>query len=301
MRLRILKQTLEENIPLLKLETNKISRAHGMIYQLTNSKKLQMAIFEIDKLDLFKERIDKVKIYPLYTHSNNSILFSDNEYNGLYKEIGDLKEECRNLSNALTKLIAKEDPNLISIKIPNPKSLADLEKTVTALNTIFSQTLFSDEIKGNVHIANFDNGSYWIDVLGSSVEVVGLIGGLAWSAAVVYKKLQEGRLVQAQVKELKVETEVLQEIIEKSKDAVNQEAEKEAEFLYRTFYKGDDNERVGRIKLALKELAELYSQGAEIHPALEAPNEIKKEFPDFKEINRIETKTKTHKLETKKK
>ena len=300
MRLRIVKQTLEENLPLLNVEANKVNRGNGEIaYQLTNSKYLQKAISEIDKLDLFKERVEKVKSYPLYTHSNNSILFSNNEYNGLYQELGHLREECANLSNALTKLITKEVPNLISIKIPNPTSLADLEKTVTALNTIFSQTLFSEEIKGNIQIANFDNGSYWIDVFATGVQTVTLIGGLAWSGAVVFKKLQEGRLVQAQVKELKVKTEALQEIIDKSKEAVNQEAQREADFLYKTFYKGSDNEQVGRIKLALKELAELFSQGAEIHPALEATDEIKNEFPNFKTIDRIETKI--HKLEAKKK
>lgn len=298
MKLRVTKQILEENIPLLKLDTQEAYRLGDTIFQLKNSKDLQKAISAIDKLDLFKERIEKIKTYPLYTHSKNSLFFSKNEIDELYDEMAHLKEECTNLSNALSKLIAKENPNLISIKIPSPQNFADLEKTITALNKIFSQTLFADEIKGGVQIANFDNGTYWIDVVAIG-GVAKFIGALAWSGAVAYKKLQEGRLVQEKVKELKIKNEAFQEIIEKSKEAVNQEAQREADFLYKTFYKGDDNEQIGRIKLAIKELAELYSQGAEIHPALEAPDEIKNEFPDFKAIDRIETKI--HKLEVKKK
>jgi len=136
MRLRILKQTLEENIPLLKLETNKLNRqGMGIVYQLINSKNLQMAISEIDKLGLFKKSIDEVKEYPLYTHSNDSILFSGNEYNGLYKEIENLEKECTNLSNALTQLIAKEAPNEIKKEFPNFKEINRIETKTHKLET----------------------------------------------------------------------------------------------------------------------------------------------------------------------
>ena len=298
MRLRIVKQTLDENLPLLRLVATKVPTNYGLAYRLTNSKEIQKAISEISKLDLFSDRIDKIKTYPLYTHSDNSILFSGTEYDGLLKEIEHLEEECRNLSNALTKLITEAVPDLISIKIPNPQNFADLEQTIAALNKVFSQTLFSDEIKGGIQIANFDNGSYWIDIVVIGAGVTKFIGALAWSGAVVYRKLQEGRLFAARAKSYEISNDLMKEVIEKSKEKVNQEAQREADFLYKTFYKGNDNEQISRIKLALKELAELYSQGAEIHPALEAPDEIRREFPDFKAINRIETK---HKLEAKKK
>jgi len=299
MRLRVLKQILDENIPLLKLNAEGTTRNTGTVYQLKNSKEIQKAILEIDKLKLFENTIKKIKGYPLFTHSEYSIYFSDSEYKGLKNEIENINTECVNLSNALLHLIKKDEPNLISIKIPNPKSFADLEKTVSKLNKIFCQVLIANEIDGNLEIANFDNGSYWIDILVTGATAVNVIGGLAWSGAVVYKKLQEGRLLQAQVKEMSLTNEALEEILKKSKDPANKVAEIEAEFLYKTFFKGKDNEQIGRIKLALTELAELFSEGGEIHPALNVAPEIKKEFPDFNKLEKIETKI--HKLEAKKK
>jgi hypothetical protein len=300
MRLRITKQIFDENVPLLILKIEKINRGNNvMAYKLTNSKELQKAITEISRLGLFENRISNIKKYPLYTHSENSIIFSENEFQSLSVEIKHLLEECTNLANAISQLIKKEDPNLISIKIPEPKDFADLERIASKLNIIFSQTLFADEIKGSVKVANFDNGSYWIDILVTGATVINVIAGLAWSGVVVYKKLQEGRLIQEKVREMKISNNAIEEIIDKSKDAVNVVASSEANFLYNTFYKGKDNEQVERIKLALKELAELYSQGGEIHPALAASSQIKNEFPDFKKLDKIETKI--HKLENTKK
>ncbi|GHV41730.1 hypothetical protein FACS1894179_10070 [Bacteroidia bacterium] len=300
MRLRDLKRELDEYIPLLNMDVESINRGNGVVaYKLKNVKDLQKAVSGIGKLNLFDERINTIKKYPLYTHSENSIIFSEAEYKPLTATIKSLLEECTNLSNALGGLITKENPNLVSIKIPDPKDFLDLGDTITKLNTIFSQTLYANEIKGDVKIANFDSGSYWIDIIVTGASVVNIIAGLAWSGVIVYKKLQEGRLVQAQVKQMNISNKALEEIIEKSKDAVNGVAEIEASFLYNTFFKGDDNEQIGRIKHALKELAELYSQGAEIHPAINASSEIKKEFPDYKKIDRVETKI--QKIESKKK
>ncbi len=50
-------------------------------------------------------------------------------------------------------------------------------------------------------------------------------------------------------------------------------------------------ETVERLKYTIKEFAELIEKGAEIHPALQAPESVRNLFPNFKNILGIESKT----------
>ena len=90
--------------------------------------------------------------------------------------------------------------NTISIKLPAIKDLDDLAKASSVFNTILSQTIVNTEIKGVIEIDNVENGSIWLEIFVGSSAAITLIAGLAWSAAVVYKKIQEGRIFEEYVK-----------------------------------------------------------------------------------------------------
>src|SRR5690606_15634056 len=109
------------------------------------------------------------------------------------------------------------DENVISIKLPKPQNFEDLKITSDKLHKIFSQTLSAAELNGGIRIKNFDTGSYWIDIVASSKEIVAVIGGLAWSGVIVFKKLQEGRILEQKARELKISNDAIEEIVDKTK------------------------------------------------------------------------------------
>ena len=47
-----------------------------------------------------------------------------------------------------------------------------------------------------------------------------------------------------------------------------------------------------RVKYTIKEFAEMIEKGAEIHPALQAPESVQNLFRDFKNVSKIESKIK---------
>lgn len=97
-------------------------------------------------------------------------------------------------------------------------------------------------------------------------------------------------LLQQKVKEMKISNNAIEEVIEKSKEAVNESAEKEAQYIYNKYFAGKDPEQIARIKMSLKEIAELYNKGGTIKPSLEASEEISEEFPDISELPNIQSK-----------
>jgi|SRR5690554_2805617 len=297
MRLREIRDILENIIPFLEIEATP-RNSNPRTYQINNINKLQSSLKQLKELGLFQKQVDVLEGLSFYSFAGKSIGISEQEYRVLSKEIPELRNIAQGIVTAISQTIDKNDQNVISIKIPIPQNFDDLEKISGKLNKIFTQTLSADGIEGGITIKNFDTGSYWIDIVASSKETVAFIAGLTWAGVVVYKKFQEGRLLQEKAREMKISNNAIEEIVEKSKEAVNLVADIEANHLYKMFFKGKDNEQVERIKMALKELAELYSKGAEIHPALNAPKEIIEKFPDFNKIEDVISKIK--KIETKK-
>lgn len=292
MRLRSVKDILEKAKNLLIFSA--VERpGNPVTYRINEVLNLHKAIDLLDKSNLFKSQVNELKTLSFYEATTENLIVSKQEYSIIYRIISNLQESIESTIKALSSVIYEDNPDIISIKIPDPKSFKDIVETSQSLDKVFNQTLFHKDINGNYKIVNFDSGSYWIDILISGgAPILHFIAALAWGGAVVYKKVQEGRLLKEQVTALKLSNGATKEINEKNKIAENAIAQNEAEFIYNNFYKGEDPEQIERIKLALNELAKLYSRGTEIYPSIEASKDIKSEFPDVKAIEKLKSKIK---------
>lgn len=301
MRLRIIKFEIEQILPHLEIKVNK-RNSQPITYQLLNTEQLKNAILEIDKLELLPENlISELKNQSFYSFNGNNLIIQQKEMTILNRAIPQTKTilEATAVSIEKAQNFQIDSKLCVSIKIPDIKDFEELEKICSKLNRIFGQTLLSNEIEGGFRIIGFDSGSNWIDILATSTAVVQTIGGLAWSGAVVFKKLQEGLLIQQKVREMKISNNAIEEIVEKSKEEVNEVAEKEAQYIYDKYFSGKDSEQVARIKMAIKEISEIYRQGGEIKPSLEASKETREDFPKMSELSSIVSRIKN--IEQKKK
>ncbi|KSA12686.1 MULTISPECIES: hypothetical protein [Maribacter] len=293
MRLRTIRHKIEEILP--ELEVNATKRnSSPPTFQLTNPEDLKYAVLEIEELDLVPDLLSELQDQSFYSFNGDNLIIQQQEYNVLNKTIPQLKIILEATAESIEKAQNHEIDSalVISIRIPEISDFEELEKVSSKLTKIFGQTLLSNEIEGGFKIIGFDSGSNWIDILATSTAIVQTIGGLAWSGAVVFKKLQEGLLVQQKVREMKISNNAIEEVVEKSKEGVNEIAEKEAQFIYNKYFSGKDPEQIARIKMALKEIADLYNKGGTIKPSLEASEEVAEEFPDISELPSIESKVK---------
>jgi hypothetical protein len=300
MRLRTIKYRIEEILPELEVIANK-RNSSPPTFQLTNPEDLKNAVLEIEELELVPDLLNELQNQSFYSFNGENLIIQQQEYKILNRTIPQLKLILEATADSIEKAQNHEIDStlIISIRIPEISDFEELEKVSSKLTKIFSQTLLTNEVEGGFKIIGFDSGSNWIDILATSTAIVQTIGGLAWSGAVVFKKLQEGLLVQQKVREMKISNNAIEEVVEKSKDGVNEVAEKEAQFIYNKYFSGKDPEQIARIKMALKEIAELYNQGGTIKPSLEASEDVTEEFPNISELPTIESKVK--KIEQKKK
>ena len=260
--------------------------------KFSDLRKFRQGITILEKSGLFGKEIKQISNSTIFTTTSDTIRVEMQEGTRLIQSLDNLKLLVDSISNTLINVVGEVKENTVSIKLPRIKDFEDLAKASEAFHKVINQAIVNEQINGRVEIENVENGSIWFDIYVGSAIAVTLIGGLAWAAAVIFKKIQEGRIIVEHVKSLKVKSESLKEIKDKQKEALTMLIDAEAQNLYNENFEGADSEQIERLKHSIKLLADLIDKGAEIHPALNQPEKVTNLFPDMKNLLSLESKIK---------
>ncbi len=291
MRLRRIKQTLENNIMHLDYKREYLSgNQPGYLYaDITN---LKMAIEKVKNLGLYVALISDIEKSIIFSTSQDEIILTDTkEDTRLKKGLEVVRSGCHALLMVLKELYQEEDDeSTLYLQMPKIKDLEDLSKKSKLLHTAISQSILDPSIKGNIKVRSYDIGSLWIVITVGSVLAVKLIGGIVWSAAVIRRRKMEFKKFEKHVKSLAIKNESQEDLKDAQKKQLETVLDAEAENLAKQYYKGHDAEKTERIKYSIKLICELMDKGVEIHPALKASGEIGKLFPDYANLGLIESR-----------
>lgn len=287
--LKVIKQELQ-NI-LKRLEWNHETTPNGQLIKFTGLNGIRNAINEIEALNLFDNITSNLKGSIIYTSANDSMNVQPGEGSGVNAQLTILKTLTQNFLTILLKTVPEEDVNSINIKLPDIKDFDELSKISRDIHLALTQVIINDDINGETKIVSVENGSIWFNVFVGATAVT-LVASLAWSAAVIYKKIQEGKLLAEQVRGLKVKNDSMEDILKAQKSETELVITAEAEYINTQFFKDNAPENIERIKNSITTFAELIGKGAEIHPALVAPEDVANLFPDPTKLIGVESKIK---------
>ncbi len=291
MRLRRLKKTLEENIVHLNYKREYLSGNHpGYLY--TDITNLKIAIEKVKNIGLYVSLISEIETSIIFSTSQDEIVLTDGkEDTRLKKGLEVVRSGCYALLMILKELYdEKEDESTIYVRMPKIKDLEDLSKKSKVLHNAISQSILDPSIKGTIKVKSYDIGSLWIVISVGSVLAVKLIGGIVWAAAVIRKKKMEFKTFEQHVKHLEIKTESMEDLKDAQKKQLEVSLEAEADNLVAQFYKGGNAEKRERVKYSIKLISDLMDKGVEIHPALNACNEVGNMYPDYTNIRLIESR-----------
>jgi len=291
MRLRRIKQTLEQNIVHLNYKREYLQgNQPGYLYSdITN---LKMAIERVKNQGLYGSLISEIEMSILFSTSQDEILMTDAKEDArLKKGLEVVRSGCNALLIVLNEIYDEvEDDSTIYVQMPKIKDLEDLSKKSKILHNAISQAILDPSIKGAIKVRAYDIGSLWIIMTVGSVTAVKLIGGLVWAAAVVRKKKMEFKTFEQHVKCLEIKTESIVDLKDAQKKQLEISLEAEAGNLVSQFFRGENAEKTERVKYSIKLISDLMDKGVEIHPALNASKAIENMFPDYSNIRLIESR-----------
>jgi hypothetical protein len=293
MKLKELNSLLIEANELLICKWSQVNHNNKTHIKFEHLKKFRKGLNIIAKTELFKNEINTLRASAIFTNVQDTLNVLHSEGVPLSNVIDNFQKIVVSLNDTLFDISGEPSEHSVSIKLPETRDFEDLSKSSQILHKIFNQSICNEHIKGQVNIENVENGSIWLDVGLNSGAAVALIGSLTWSAAVVYKKIQEGRLIAQHVKGLGIKNDSLKEIQKKQAEALDLIIDAEGQQLYKENFEGDNNEQIERLKHSVKLLSELIDKGAEIHPALNQPEKVTNLFPDMKNLPLVESKIKS--------
>ena len=197
------------------------------------------------------------------------------------------------LKGALVSILPAPDETTVVVKLPEAKDLEEVIGYLSVFQRALAANVINSKINGQVSVKSWQPGSLWLDLYLGSAAAITLVGGMIWSAAVIRKKQTEVKILEKIVDSMEIKNEMLGGIRKGVEDHIQMVVESEAiNLAAHNFDEGDNREQIERLKMGIKDLAGLIEKGAEVHPALTAPETVKNLFPDFTKLDLIESKQK---------
>ncbi|MEG1388637.1 MAG: hypothetical protein RSC72_15415 [Algoriella sp.] len=290
--LKKIKQKLIEIKPLLELNYSRQLLSNGVpYYDLNELQLLRQGINSIEKLGLFSNLVQDLYNSALFNNSNLKLRVNSEEFASIESNISILISLIENFISVLEKTTPTESTDSINIKLPPVEDFDDLSKVSREIHLALTQVILQDEIGGHTKIVSVENGSIWINVFVGSTAV-SVIASIVWSAAVIHKKILEGRILEEQLRGLKVKNDSLEDILSAQKAETQILLTAEANFVSSENFSKNEPENIEKLKNFISIFADLISKGAEIKPALMAPEEGSNLFPDTTKIISLESRMK---------
>ena len=285
---------LKKSIDLLTVKTNTIQSAAGTRIKINDVNKLNEAITSLEDFSYLKKEVEVIKNYNiLNTLNTNEITMNSDTFNVFNKDVNNLKNKINSNLQILESNFVYTEKNTLCIKLVEHDSLKDLAAELETIDKIIMQVLTHKDINTNYKFSSFDIGSSWVYIILGSELALNLLAGLVWAACVIRKKWKEGSILEETIKGMKVKNESLEDIRKAKKKLEDELISKEADNLLSTFdLDNTNNEYKNRLIYSITELAKLINDGVQVHPSLMAPEESKNLFPDYKNLDFIESKTK---------
>lgn len=291
MRLRELKEILEANVDGIKVKSKQVPQKKE--YEVSNIRDLYESVMNISSFDFIIEEINVLEgMTYIFNNKSSTVVIDGTDYKKLYVNVDNIDMKVRAVISAISEAIPDQSENSVSIKLPDTTDLKGVSNYIKEIDTILNQSLIG-EFQGTIKLQNFDTGSNWIEVILANKEAVVLLGSIVKGT---YEFIKEEYLVWKQMKH-KIETlntdmAAKKLLLDAMKDSVNAKARSHAIAITKEFKITDGQaEYETGLTHSIVTLAELIYEGAEVHTALNAPEEAKEVYPDSKEIRKIISNT----------
>lgn len=287
--LKVVKKQLQDILKRLDWET----APHGNtgLVTISSLNGIRQVLNDTQSLNLFDTIIINLKASVIFTSANDSMNVQGAEAQSIISQLTLLKTLIQNFLDVLIKTVPEENLDSINIKLPPVNDFDELSKVSREIHLGLTQVIINEEINGQTKIVSVENGSIWLNVLVGTAAVT-VVASLVWSSAVIYKKILEGKLLAEQIRGLKVKNESMEDVLKAQKAETDLMIQAEAEHINSEHFKENVPENIERIKNSITTFADLIGRGAEIHPALVAPENVSNLFPDPTKLIGVESKIK---------
>jgi len=291
MRLTEIREILNNNLEsLIYTNTNAKQVGGTSFYRFYQLKSFRNAIEKIEKTEVFSLYIESIKSQSIFNNAQDTFDVDANEFTLLLKNTKAIIDAAQAFIDTVNNSLPENSENAISIKLPpSLTTFSELSRFFKDLEKAFAPIV---DQGSSVSVEGFEPGSKWINIVLGLSLVVDVVGRLAWSGAVIAKKTQEYRMHEEDIQSMDLRNQLIEDLKEAHSKKLKQFIEAEAGAICKQTGKEYTQEEISRIKLSIETFSELILKGTEVHPSLNASEDVENLFPKDTPYNLIESKTK---------
>jgi hypothetical protein len=291
---------LKEGLKNLNLKKEYITGESGnKPHKISNIHNLKKAIETLSEIDFLEDYTqDLIKNSGLFSTFKDVDNFNSAQEGIIRKNIDSLNIGIIFLLNYFDKETAEEkEIDGVSIKLPELNSFDTLSKISNELKKAIELPINDSGIEnGKTEIISAERGSIWLNIGLGTIAAVKLVASITWAATYMRKKKAEAKIFEEHAKTLGLKNDALSSIVDAQKQQLNNILQAEALAIISEQYNHNDPETIKRLELSINTTADLIDRGVKILPTTENES-IKELFPDYKNLNLIQSAIKQIKNE----
>lgn len=262
------------------------------MYDIRNIKKFKILIQEIEEfnIDFYKAEISIIKKNLIYETTADKLRVPSEARNALIGSSSLIINSLNSLKIVLERITPEKNENSFLIKLPYTNNFEEITKDMSKIQKQLQLILSDEKIDSSMEIKNWEYGSYWIDIAINTQIALSVLGSITYAAAYIVKEIRKDQEHRAYIERLSISTQSIQDLQEAQKKHLDGLYNLEILDIQNKHYSNEPNpERNKKIKDTIKLFAELINKGGEFQPSLIAPEKMKKNFPDLKNIENLES------------
>lgn len=246
-------------------------------YLFTNLEKFRTSIRNLSKVAFLKLEIDKIMATATFNDSRDELYVNFDEAQIINNSSNLISDQIIGVTKFINELTKDDQEYLIYIKLPE---LSSIDEFISILGEIKKAVeIPSLEIGGEAKILNCEPGSIWVTILLGSLVAVRLIGKLVKIATDANLEIQKAKIFKNYAGNLKLQNAILEKVKEAQDETLKTLIQQGAKEISDEEFQDTNNERVERLKLAIKSISNLLEKGAQFLPSFKSSEEIKQLYP----------------------
>jgi hypothetical protein len=253
---------------------------------------------ELKRIPVLHEPIlNLLRKYSLSSIDTDKLIISPESSVSFKNELSQIKNRISLLAEIVGDMVKRESAFEIYLKLYEINDLEELEKLIISLRKIVFLPITN--LEGQVELTGFDVGSKYFNLLLSSAFVFQVFSSLLKESSDLYvhsyqkmimanKLLESYQLTEDTIKEFKEKTSAEYEnsLIERTEKICNSPNVKE------NLANKNEIEFKNNTKFAIDELVKLMDKGLEIYHSIEAPLELRQNFPNYEKFKELKSSQK---------
>lgn len=257
-----------------------------LTYSVSGLTDLRKAIKEIEKTNLFQEKIKILKNSSWFFEFDDETNIANTENSVINDFISFIRTASQGINEYINLKSKRDEDYTLNIYLPNQYTFSDFESLSNDLKKGIE--LPSLDVGGSAKIISAEGGSIWLVVAFTTSAAISIVGKIIKIATKANIEIQKGKIFANYAQGLKLNNELHQTILEAQKKLVDEIIDKEIEEAKKDIDTSDDITKVSRLKLAVKTISELLSRDIKFLPSPKMGIDIMENFPDEENSSLIE-------------